>query len=110
LGIGNGTTAHHGRTGDQGPSSPLGVAARQPRAYRARGISQRDQPFKSGPRTSVRAGGAAVSKSGQLSIPNSTAFAGAVLRNQVLQIELDAVFSITAITSSNALTLTVGTL
>jgi hypothetical protein len=45
-----------------------------------------------------------------LGIPTSPAFLGAVVRNQVVQIELDPTASITAITSSNGLVLTFGAL
>lgn len=45
----------------------------------------------------------------QLAIPNSSAFAGIVLYQQVIAAELDAQNAITAVTSTNALTLTIGT-
>lgn len=45
----------------------------------------------------------------QFDIPNTMAFAGVVLHHQVLAAELDAQNNITAVTSTNALTLTIGT-
>lgn len=44
----------------------------------------------------------------QLSIPNDLALAGLTLRNQILQVELDASLNITALTSTNAVALTIG--
>lgn len=44
----------------------------------------------------------------ELPIPNSVAFAGVVLRHQVVAAELDPQLMITAVTSTNALALTVG--
>jgi hypothetical protein len=44
----------------------------------------------------------------QIAIPNSVALAGQILHQQVLPIEFDAVGNIVALTSTNALTLTIG--
>jgi hypothetical protein len=44
----------------------------------------------------------------QIAIPNSVAFAGQLLHQQVVPIELDAVGNLVALTSTNALTLTIG--
>jgi hypothetical protein len=44
----------------------------------------------------------------QIAIPNAVALAGQLLRQQVVPIELDAVGNIVALTSTNALTLTIG--
>jgi len=44
----------------------------------------------------------------QFAIPPNTAFAGLVMHNQVLQIELGPASSITQIASSNGLTLRIG--
>ena len=41
-------------------------------------------------------------------IPNNPAFAGVVVRSQVLQAELDASQNLTSLTSFNALALTIG--
>ncbi len=44
----------------------------------------------------------------RIAIPNTAALAGQVIREQVAPVELDALGNITAITSTNALTLTIG--
>ena len=44
----------------------------------------------------------------QLAIPNTVALAGVVLHQQVVSIELSGTGSITALTGTNALTLTIG--
>jgi hypothetical protein len=44
-----------------------------------------------------------------LPIPNTVVLAGLILREQVVPIELDVLGNITALTSTNALTLTIGT-
>jgi len=43
-----------------------------------------------------------------LPIPNTVALAGLIIHQQVVPIELDALGNITALTSTNALTLTIG--
>ena len=45
----------------------------------------------------------------ELVLPNTTAFAGFVLHHQVVTAELSTQGAITAVTSTNALTLTIGT-
>ena len=45
----------------------------------------------------------------QLAIPNTMAFAGVILHHQVVAAELNAQNNITAVTSTNTLTLTIGT-
>ena len=45
----------------------------------------------------------------QITIPNSVTLAGQMLHQQVVPVELDLLGNIAAVTSTNALTLTIGT-